>query len=121
MARSHTDGGDTVLTRLLKGAGSTISVAEVRQIARGVAAAPQAVDPTAWHCLVGEDLPEPLAAELSALVIDERAASASGLDVKPAPIDRLAALRQEMADRGIQGFLVPLSDAHQSRFFSFRG
>jgi Xaa-Pro aminopeptidase len=102
------------LAERLKDAGLAKSVAEIRQLARGVAAAPPAVDPTAWHCLVGEDLPKALAEELSALVAEERSSSASGLDMKPAPIDRLVALRQEMADRGIQGFLVPLSDAYQS-------
>ncbi|MDA1327073.1 MAG: aminopeptidase P family protein [Proteobacteria bacterium] len=114
MTRSHTYGGDAELTRLLGEAGISVPVTEIRAIARGVAAAPPAVDPTAWHCLVGETLPEALAAALSALVAEERASGASGLDMKPAPIDRLAALRQEMARRGIQGFLVPLSDAHQS-------
>jgi len=102
------------LTRLLEEAGLAISTAEIHELARGVAAAPPAVDPTAWHCLVGENFPETLSAELSALVADERASSISGLDAHPAPVDRLAALRQEMTKSGIQGFLVPLSDAHQS-------
>ena len=114
MAEPHASDGDTALTEALDKAGLALSVAEIRQIARGVAAAPPAIDPGAWHCLVGEDLPAALAAELSALVADYRASSTSGLDLKPAPIDRLAALRQEMADRGIEGFLVPLSDAYQS-------
>jgi Xaa-Pro aminopeptidase len=114
MARSQTFGGDTALTEALNEAGLAIPVAEIRQIARGVAAAPPAVDPSAWHCLVAEDLPVALAAELSALVTDDRASSVSGLDVNPAPVNRLEALRREMLERGIQGFLVPLSDAHQS-------
>ena len=114
MTISQTFSGDTGLARLIKEAGLAISVAEIHDIARGVAAAPPAVDVRAWHCLVGERLPAALAAELSFLVKDERASSNSGLDAHPAPVDRLAALRYEMTKCGIQGFLVPLSDAHQS-------
>ena len=114
MTKSRAFAGDAALAGLLTDAGLAISVAEIRRIALGVAAAPSAVDQTAWFCLVGEDLPQALTAELTALVAEIRASCESGLDVKPAPPDRIAALRQEMANGGIQGFLVPLSDAYQS-------
>jgi len=114
MARPRSDGGDGALARLLGDAGLAITAAEVRDIARGVAAAPVSVDPAAWHRLVGEDLPTALSAELSALEARERAAGGTDSGGKPAPAERLAVLRREMAGRGLQGFLVPLSDAHQS-------
>lgn len=115
MVKERAYGGDNVLSGLLRKAGLKIPVSDVRAIARGVAAAPPALDPSAWHCLVGEGLPERLAAELSALVAEQRSATAND-GAGPAPVDRLAALRKEMAEEGLQGFLVPLSDAHQSEF-----
>ena len=74
MAKSHTYGGNRALARHLNEAGLAIPVADVRQIARGVAAAPPAVDPTAWHCLIGENLPTALAAALVAPTVSREAA-----------------------------------------------
>ena len=116
MNGAQTYSGDDALAGFLKDAGVSLPVAEVREIARGVAAAPPTVGGEPWYCLIGEELPDSLAAELIALAAEERASSASGLELKPAPADRLAALRREMENCGVQGFLVPLSDAHQSEF-----
>lgn len=116
MNSSHAPGGDAALTELLRLAGVSRNADDVRQIARGVAAAPSDVDPTAWHCLVGDDLPQALVTELSALVDRLNDKDTSGLDEAPAPASRLEALRREMANQGLQGFLVPLSDAYQSEF-----
>ena len=58
MTGSKPYGGDDALAGLLKGAGLAVTVADVHQIARGVAAAPPDVDATAWHCLIGDHLPE---------------------------------------------------------------
>lgn len=47
----------------------------------------------------------------------ERAASrTTGLGLSPAPRERLDALRDELSRRQIDGFLVPLADAHQGEF-----
>lgn len=40
----------------------------------------------------------------------------SGTVAAPAPAERLAALRQELARRGVDGFLVPRGDEHQGEY-----
>ena len=116
MDGDRTYSGDEALARLLRAANIALTVEAVRDIVRGAAAAPTRADPREWLALISENLPAPLAAELSALLAEARAAAGGGLDARPAPPGRLAALRQVLAGRGADGFLVPLSDEHQSEF-----
>jgi Xaa-Pro aminopeptidase len=85
----------------------------------GVAAAPPAREPERWvETLVPAATPA-LRAQLLALEKNLRAA-ANGLGISPAPAERLAALRAEMARRGLDGFVVPLADEHQGEFVALR-
>ncbi|MBT5047878.1 MAG: aminopeptidase P family protein [Rhodospirillaceae bacterium] len=89
-------------------------------MARGVAAAPEALDPDEWIRLITPDPLSDLAPEmvtaLRGTVAGYRAQMARGIFVQPAPAERLIALRKTLAAGGIQGFLVPLADEHQSEF-----
>jgi Xaa-Pro aminopeptidase len=107
--------GDAALGRLLTKAGSPLAVAEVRALAAGVAAAPRGRDPGQWIELVASTAGPALRAQLAALEGEYRAAG-NGLAVSPAPAERLAALRGELAVRGLDGFVVPLADEHQGEF-----
>jgi len=108
------DGGG--LAALLHGAGAGLDEAAVRELARGVAAAPDNVDPDGWMAMVADDPPPALRAALRALLADCRAAADDGLGVSPAPPGRLGALRERLAGAGVDGFVVPLADEHQSEF-----
>lgn len=55
-------------------------------------------------------------AEIEAL----RAATDFGLGAVPAPGERLALLREELKQRNLDGFLVPLADEHQGEFIAKR-
>ncbi len=55
-------------------------------------------------------------ARIDALRADDR----SGLGLVPAPLERLVALRAELAERQLDGFLVPLADEHQGEFIAKR-
>ncbi len=106
--------GDETLEQLLKGAGLSRSAAEIRDLVAGVLAAPEAMDPDAWLVLVGENLPEDLAAQLRALKREMGAAHA----VARAPdyAGRLADLRAVLRRRNLDGFIVPRGDEHQGEY-----
>ena len=89
---------------------------DIDALVNGVLGAPEATDPAGWLCLID---PPPGAAEAAALldrVAHARAGNETGLGVSPAPPERLAALRAELARRGLDGFVVPLADEHQGEF-----
>ncbi|HZT50969.1 MAG TPA: aminopeptidase P family N-terminal domain-containing protein, partial [Stellaceae bacterium] len=102
--------GDAALARLLAASGSRYDPQGVRALVSGVlAAGPDPVEPDRWMTLVAPDPSPQLRAALRTL-----AAALSGgppADVPPAP-DRLRALREELARRGVDGFLVPRADQH---------
>ena len=108
--------GDETLGRLLEQEGAGISVADVRDIVAGVIAAPPAVDPAVWTDLVIADTSDALKAQLVALADESRATVEYGFEQSPAPPARLDALRAELSGCGVDGFLVPLTDAHQNEF-----
>ncbi len=106
---------DKHLGDLLKSARSSISIADLRDLATGVAGAPAGHFPAAW---VESAIPE-ADATVTAELIEFVAATRNkgcGLGESPAPASRLAALRQELGDRGLDGFIVPLADEHQGEF-----
>ena len=104
------------LAKLLAEANVATPVGEVLHMARGVAAAPEALDPNEWVTLITEDPAPELVTALGEVVAEYRAHIAAGVFLQPAPVERLAALRDALAARGIQGFLIPLADEHQSEF-----
>ena len=109
--------GDSALDELLAAANSRLDARAVRDLLAGVLAAPEGEDPEAWQTLVADPVPAALGGQLSALKHQLRPKSegpAAG------PAERLAALRAELAERGLTGFLVPLADAHQGEYIPAR-
>src|SRR5690606_37022633 len=83
----------------------------------GVLAAPEGADPEAWLVLAGAHLDAESRAALQDL---RRRFAADRRDLQDTvPVDRaarLAALRRELARRGVEGFLVPRADEHQGEY-----
>jgi Xaa-Pro aminopeptidase len=107
------------LTHLLRAAGSTLGPDEVGRLVAGVLAAPPAIG-TSWHALVADPTPLALAEALDQLkdylAIDYRD-GLSPEDFKRVPRPaRVALLREELAARGLDGFIVPRADEHQGEY-----
>ena len=110
------EGSDEVLAGLLAAAGVERPLVEVRALVAGIAAAarPRDLDP-ALGLIVPDPSPE-LAARLTAL-IDAQARRYDAAVARPgAGRERLAALRTELARRGLDGFVVPRADEHQGEY-----
>ena len=107
---------DAQLEPLLRQSGSSLTAAELRELARGVAAAPAALDPDAWMCLVAPAMDEASKARLRDLL--EEVSESGGDDRVPAA--RLAALREELERRGLDGLIVPHADEHQGEYMPAR-
>src|SRR5205807_219426 len=88
--------------------------AGVRALIAGVLAAPPSRDPAAWTRLVAAAPPPELVDELLALA--DEVAAARRAPSRLGPAERLAALRAELARRGLDGFLVPRADEHQGEY-----
>ncbi len=82
----------------------------------GIAAAPwsdgQVGEPESWTSLIAERL-DPKQTSRLREEIDRRAHGAAG---RGNTVERLQALRQELAGRRIDGFVVPLADEHQGEY-----
>jgi Xaa-Pro aminopeptidase len=113
------DGGDENGVRaLLRRGGVRISVADLRDLVAGIAAAPTAFEPDSWMSLIADQLPPDVRAALSALLTKERQRM-----TPPVSGDRgarPAALRAEMRRRRLAGFIVPRSDEHQGEYVAAR-
>jgi Xaa-Pro aminopeptidase len=112
------------LAVLLREAGSAFDVDGVVALISGVLAAPPEIG-TSWHALVAHPTPAPLAAELEKLrawlAEDYRdGIAAEDFARLPRPT-RLALLREELARRGLAGFIVPRSDEYQGEYVPQRG
>ena len=115
---AHSNG--IALERLLSAAGpklvlETPTALAVRAVLAGVVAAPEPPDgERGWMDLIVDDPAPELATALRQLKTELAAASPA---IEPATKQesaaRLAALRAEIAKRGLDGFVVPLSDPHQ--------
>ena len=99
------------LAQALADAGIDRPIGEIEALVRGVAAA--AVQDRHWVRLVHPDAEatDALAERLEGLR-QVHAEAPDGIDA-PQQAARLAALREELARRGLDGFVVPLSDEHQ--------
>jgi Xaa-Pro aminopeptidase len=112
------------LAKLLREAGSALDPDGIAELIAGVLAAPPEIgrpeNATSWHALVADPTPPALAEALEQyrawLAEDWR----DGLGPEdfarlPRPA-RLALLREELAARGLDGFVVPRSDEHQGEY-----
>jgi Xaa-Pro aminopeptidase len=106
--------GDAALARLLTAAGSPYDPAGTKALVAGILAAPPDIDPDAWMVLVAPAPPPQLKLQLRALM----AGMAPPSDAFPpgAAAVRLVALRAALAQRGVDGFLVPRADEHQGEY-----
>ena len=105
------------LNKLLQESGSTYNATSVEALIQGVAAAPVAADTNEWLSLVTE-APSPNLEKTLQTMLDDAARSNCGLDGERTHPDRIAALRKEMADQQVDGFIVPRCDAHQGEYVS---
>ena len=99
---------ETALSR----AGYPITPAALDDFLRGVAAAPPGHDPDAWIALIAPTADEELRDALRRALDAKRAAPPPPLE----PARRLACLRAALAERGLDGFVVPRADEHQGEF-----
>jgi len=102
--------GDATLQALLDGHGGGQTVAAVRALLRGIDAASVDRSDDGWLDLIAPGAAPALVSELRALratVATDRAARAA---------QPLAALRAELARRGLGGFIVPRADEHQGEY-----
>jgi Xaa-Pro aminopeptidase len=124
MTSSTTPPDRLELARLLQAAGSAYGPDGVEALIRGVLAAPAEVG-TSWHVLIADSMTQELVGQLEAL----RAAMAAGFrdglaaaDFERLPrSERLGRLRQELAGRGLDGFIVPRADEYQGEYVPTRG
>src|SRR5438477_7052584 len=124
MRSSATQPNRDEMARLLKAAGSPYDPDAVEALIEGVLAGPAEIG-TSWHVLVADPMPQQLAVCLEALRAAKLAEYHDGLSRDdfarlPRP-ERLARLRQELASRGLDGFIVPRGDEHQGEYVPPRG
>jgi Xaa-Pro aminopeptidase len=105
--------GEAALESLLKAHGSELSMNDLRLLVEGQLAAPEPVDRDNWMALITPELSNDLRDALRSFMAARKVA-VSEIDLSPA--ERVSALRAELSKRDIDGFLVPLSDEHQSEF-----
>ena len=112
------------LARLLREAGSAYDPAGVAALVAGVLGAPAEVG-TRWHSLVADPVTPALADALEALRAQMAAGYRDGLAredfARLSRAERVALLRQELAARKLDGFVVPRSDEHQGEYVPPRG
>src|SRR3954447_15281176 len=118
VSRLHARAGsrdEKALADLLVKGGSAYDIKDLRELLKGVLAAPPGMDEAAWTRLVAPEVSPALEAELLALAADMAAARPTqGAGANPAA--RLAALRGELRRRGVGGMLVPRADEHQGEY-----
>src|SRR6266542_1519141 len=105
---------DDVL-HLLRQRGRNPDPSALDSLMRGVAAAPEGLAGPEWVELVDPSADPELTRALKAWR-EELARADDGLGASPAPVSRLAALRAELGQRGLDGFVVPRADEHQGEY-----
>jgi Xaa-Pro aminopeptidase len=112
------------LARLLREAGSAYDSDSVTALIKGVLGAPVKVG-TGWHVLVGDPMPPELATALDGLRAEIVGGYHDGLAgddfARLTRGERLGLLRRELAERGLDGFIVPRADEHQGEYVPPRG
>ncbi len=113
-----------LLARLLKRAGSAYDPDGVASLVAGVLAAPEEIG-SSWHALVADPTPPELAAALEELRARLAASYRDGLSAadftRLTRPQRVAWLREELARRGLTGFIVPRADEYQGEYVPRRG
>ncbi len=109
--------GDEALTALLSAAGGETNINSVRALIDGVNGAAPADD--SWMSLVTPRLDDKLRTQLDALRNEMAAAGTVDFSIRP-DRQRLLQLRQQLADMGLHGFLIPRTDEHQGEFVAPR-
>ena len=104
------------LNKLLQDSGSSYDATAVEALIQGIAAAPIAIDDE-WLALVSEAPSVGLKTALLSM-LDEAASSNCGLDGERTQANRIAALRKQMSEQQVDGFIVPRCDAHQGEYVS---
>ena len=119
-ATAATYQGDAELDRLLRDHGAERSVDWVREVAAGVAAAPEQHDPDAWMTLVSPTpyrvLREQLRALLAQVCAQREQKAPDARLAEPFKAEhgkRLKALRETLTHMHLTGFIVPRADEHQ--------
>ena len=103
---------DSELARLLTAAGVPRSPEEIRDLIRGVVAAPPGPEPDAWLDLIAPAEARELRAALLRLKED-----LARVPVEEPPIpERLRRLRAELSARRLDGLVVPLTDEHRNEY-----
>ncbi|HEX3535824.1 MAG TPA: aminopeptidase P family protein [Stellaceae bacterium] len=107
------------LAKLLRDAGSSYDADGVSALIAGVLAAPPEIG-SSWHQLVAEPCPPELAKALDAVKAEIAVDYRDGLEPEdfarlPRPT-RLGLLREELARRGLAGFIVPRADEYQGEY-----
>jgi len=100
------------LERSLRACGVERPVAEVLALIEGVAAAPKSFEPDAWLDLVAP----PDATELRGHLRRLEAEIAATRPPEPPVAARLARLRVVLAEQGLHGLILPLTDEHRSEY-----
>jgi Xaa-Pro aminopeptidase len=100
------------LERLLSACGVGRPVAEVLALIEGVAAAPKSFEPDAWLDLVAP----PDATDLRGHLRRLEAELAATRPAEPPVAERLARLRAVLAEQGLHGLILPLTDEHRSEY-----
>ncbi len=104
-----------VVVALLRKRGLSADPAALDALMRGIAAAPESLSGPEWTELVDPAADAELTKALSVWRA-ELAAADDGLQASPAPPARLADLRAELKQRGLDGFVVPRADEHQGEY-----
>lgn len=112
--------GDDALASLLRSAGVTLDMNEVRQRVKGTISALAGRTTETWIELIAPDAGTELRSQLLALKDELLKDADPGFTVGPAPTERLAGLRAELAKRDLDGFLIPRGDAYQSEYVPAR-
>ena len=97
------------ILQLLRQRGHALALADHDSRMRGVAAAPEGLAGPEWIELIAPDADAGLTRALTGWRA-ELAKADDGLEESPAPASRLAALRTELKQRGLDGFVVPRAD-----------
>src|SRR4051812_28170057 len=107
------------LMHLLRAAGSALGPDEAEKLVAGVLAAPPEIGKS-WHALVADPTPPALAEALEDMRFYLAEDWRDGLapeDFARLPLPaRISMLREELALRGLDGFVVPRSDEHQGEY-----
>src|SRR5471032_409476 len=113
-----TSAPDDVL-HLLRQRGRELAPADLDSLMRGVAAAPEGLAGPEWIELIAPEADAELTRALTKWR-EEPSQADDGLEDSPAPASRLAALRTELKQRGLDGFVVPRADEHQGEYLPRR-